>query len=51
MIKLKDLLLERLSDEARELKLYIDNDSRLYDQRYIPILKNLSNKKKRNKFS
>ena len=42
---------EGLSEEARELKLYIDNDSRLYDQRYIPILKNLSNKKKRNKFS
>ena len=42
---------EGLSEEARELKLYIDNDSRLYNQRYIPILKNLSNKKKRNKFS
>ena len=51
MIKLKDLLAEGLSDEARELKLYIDNDSGLYKQRYIPILKNLSNKKKRNKFS
>ena len=42
MIKLKDLLAEGLSDEARELKLYIDNDSGLYKQRYIPILKNLS---------
>ena len=51
MIKLKDLLTERLSDEARELKLYIDNDSGLYKQRYIPILKNLSNNKKRNKFN
>ena len=51
MIKLKDLLLERsLSDEMRELKLYIDNDSSLYRQRYMPILKNLSRKKKQGKF-
>ena len=33
-----------------ELKLYIDNDASLYRQRYMPILKNLSSKKKRNKF-
>ena len=47
MIKLKDLLFERsLSDEMRELKLYIDNDSSLYRQRYMPILKNLSRKKR-----
>ena len=45
MIKLKDLLLERsLSDEMRELKLYIDNDQDMYRQRYIPLLKNLSKK-------
>mgnify|MGYP000082426267 CR=1 FL=1 len=51
MIKLKDLLLERsLSDEMRELKLYIDNDSSLYRQRYMPILKNLSRKKKQGKY-
>ena len=51
MIKLKDLLLERsLSDEMRELKLYIDNDANLYRQRYIPILKNLSRKKKQGKY-
>ena len=50
MIKLKDLLLERLSDEMRELKLYIDNDANLYRQRYMPILKNLSRKKKQGKF-
>ena len=51
MIKLKDLLLERsLSDEMRELKLYIDNDANLYRQRYIPILKNLSKKKKQGKY-
>ena len=51
MIKLKDLLLERsLSDEMRELKLYIDNDANLYRQRYMPILKNLSRKKKQGKY-
>ena len=42
---------ERLSYEAEELKLYIDNNSNLYKQRYIPILKNLSHQKKRNKFN
>ena len=51
MIKLKDLLLERsLSDEMRELKLYIDNDANLYRQRYMPILKNLSRKKKKGQY-
>jgi len=51
VIKLKDLLVERsLSDEMRELKLYIDNDANLYRQRYMPILKNLSKKKKAGKF-
>ena len=51
MIKLKDLLLERsLSVEMRELKLYIDNDQDMYRQRYIPLLKNLSRKKKQGKF-
>lgn len=51
MIKLKDLLIEaRLSDEMRELKLYIDNDANLYSQRYMPILKNLSSKKKQGKY-
>ena len=33
---------EGLSEEARELKIYIDNDTGLYKQRYIPIIKNLS---------
>jgi len=28
--------------EARELKLYIDNDSALYRQRFLPIIRNLS---------
>ena len=51
MIKLKDLLVERsLSVEMKELKLYIDNDASLYRQRYMPILKNLSKKKKQGKY-
>ena len=51
MIKLKDLLLERsLSGEMKELKAYIDNDQDMYRQRYIPLLKNLSRKKKQGKF-
>ena len=51
MIKLKDLLLERsLSEEMRELKFYIDNDAIIYRQRYMPILKNLSRKKKQGKY-
>ena len=51
MIKLKDLLVERsLSDEMQELKLYIDNDASLYRQRYMPILKNLSKKKKKGNY-
>ena len=51
MIKLKDLLTEAsLSEEMRELKLFIDNDASIYRQRYIPILKNLSNKKKQGKY-
>ena len=51
MIKLKDLLLERsLSGEMKELKLYIDNDASIYRQRYIPILKNLSTKKKKGQY-
>ena len=51
MIKLKDLLVERsLSDEMQELKLYIDNDASLYRQRYMPILKNLSKKKKKGRY-
>ena len=51
MIKLKDLLVERsLSDEMQELKLYIANDASLYRQRYMPILKNLSKKKKKGRY-
>ena len=51
MIKLKDLLTEAsLSEEMRELKLFIDNDASLYRQRYMPILKNLSKKKKNGQY-
>ena len=51
MIKLKDLLTEvNLSEEMEELKQYIDNDANLYRQRYMPILKNLSKKKKKGKY-
>ena len=51
MIKLKDLLTEAsLSEEMTELKLYIDNDASLYRQRYMPILKNLSKKKKKGRY-
>jgi len=51
VIKLKDLLTEAsLSEEMKELKLYIDNDSSLYRQRYMPILKNLSKKKQKGKY-
>ena len=34
----------------KELKLYIDNDASLYRQRYMPILKNLSRKKKKGQY-
>ena len=51
MIKLKDLLIEAsISDEMTELKLYIDNDANIYRQRYMPILKNLSKKKKKGQY-
>ena len=36
--------------ETRELKIYIDNDGQLYNQRYMPIIKNLSKKMKKGKF-
>ena len=36
--------------ETRELKMFIDNDSQLYNQRYMPIIKNLSKKMKKGKF-
>ena len=36
--------------ESRELKLYIDNDSQLYNSRFMPIIKNLSKKMKKGNF-
>jgi len=36
--------------EQRELKLFIDNDSRLYRQRFLPIMRNLSNKMMKDKY-
>lgn len=35
----------------RELELYIDNDGQLYRSQYMPILKNLSNKKKKGRYN
>ena len=32
---------ENWKDEAMELRLYIDNDSDLYRQRLVPIVKNI----------
>ena len=36
--------------ESRELKLYIDNDSQLYNSRFMPIIKNLSKKMKKGNY-
>ena len=47
----RGILKEKLSQEARELRLFIDNDARLYKSRYIPILKNLSKFKKKGKYN
>ena len=37
-------------DEAMELRLYIDNDSDLYRQRLVPIVKNIQRKMKSGKY-
>jgi hypothetical protein len=47
----RGILKEKLSQEARELRLFIDNDARLYKSRFIPILKNLSKFKKKGKYN
>jgi hypothetical protein len=47
----RGILKEKLSQEARELRLFIDNDARIYKSRYIPILKNLSKFKKKGKYN
>ena len=41
---------ENWKDEARELKMYIDNDGDLYKQRLIPIVKNIQRKMKSGKY-
>ena len=41
---------ENWKDEARELKLYIDNDGDLYRQRLVPIVKNIQRKMKSGKY-
>lgn len=43
-------LTEKLSTEMRNLQIFIDNDQQIYKQRFIPILKNLSKKKKSGKY-
>ena len=45
-----EFLNENWKDEARELKLYIDNDGDLYKQRLIPIVKNIQRKMKSGKY-
>ena len=44
---IQEVIKENSSPEAVELQLYIENDADLYRQQYIPILQNLSKKKKK----
>ena len=39
-----ELRLESIRDEVIELKLYIENDSDLYRQKIVPIVKNIQRK-------
>lgn len=51
MLSLAGVLTEGVDkDAARELELYIDNDGKLYNSQYLPILKNLSKKFKKGKY-
>ena len=51
MLRLANVLVEGVDkDAARELELYIDNDGQLYNQQYLPILKNLSKKSAKGKY-
>jgi len=51
MLKLANVLTEGVDkDAARELEVFIDNDGQLYNQQYLPILKNLSKKSKKGKY-
>ena len=47
----RDGILKEISTESRELRLFIDNDAKLYKQRYIPILKNMSKFKKKGRYN
>ncbi len=47
----RDGILKEISAESRELRLFIDNDAKLYKQRYIPILKNMSKFKKKGRYN
>lgn len=40
----------KMSDEARELQLYIENDGQLYRQQFQPIIKNLMTKRAQGKY-
>lgn len=42
--------LARMSDEARELELFIENDGQLYRQQYAPIIQNLMRKRNKGKY-
>lgn len=46
----KELRLESIRDEVIELKLYIENDSDLYRQKIVPIVKNIQRKMKSGKY-
>lgn len=45
-----NLIQEKLSQEADELSIFIDNDRQLYNSRLIPIYKNLSKKMKKGQY-
>ena len=45
-----ELRLESIRDEVIELKLYIENDSDLYRQKIVPIVKNIQRKMKSGKY-
>ena len=46
----EDSINEKITADGRELGLFIDNDSQLYNSRFMPIIKNLSRKMKSGKF-
>ena len=50
MKSFKELIRESFKDDVNELKLYIENDSDLYRQKIIPIVKNIQAKMKSGKY-